>query len=125
MGFALSYLAMAALRGNLMVVIIGVIWVFVGRAIRGISHLREHPGDVRVLPMLALITIYISLPVKAWAFVTMNTQGWLTRQSNQIGGEGQTEASLNSQTTAFPQRELEMVEPLRERSVGMSEESMS
>lgn len=125
MGLALSYLVLAGVRGNFTMVVIGVLWVFIGRAIRGISHLREHPEDLRVLPILALITIYISLPIKAWAFVTMNTQGWLTRQSNQIGGEGQTEASLYSHPTALLQRDLEVVAPLRERSVGMSEEGMS
>lgn len=94
MGLALSYLLFTALRGDLTLLAIGLAWLFVGRAIRGFSHLREHPKDILALPLLALVTIYISLPIKLWAFFTMNTHGWLTRQTNRIGGEGQTEASL-------------------------------
>jgi N-acetylglucosaminyltransferase len=41
-----------------------------------------------------LLTIVIALPVKVYAFLTMNRHGWLTRNANQMGGEGQTAASL-------------------------------
>jgi len=34
------------------------------------------------------------LPIKLYAFVTMNKQGWLTRSADTIGGEGQDAASL-------------------------------
>jgi hypothetical protein len=36
----------------------------------------------------------ISLPVKLYAFATMNKQGWLTRTSDQVGGAGQSAGSL-------------------------------
>ena len=36
----------------------------------------------------------IALPIKTYAFFTMNVQGWLTRRSDQLGGEAQTAASL-------------------------------
>jgi hyaluronan synthase len=106
MGLALSYLVATLVRGELLLLLIGLAWVFIGRAIRGFSHLREHPRDILALPLLTLMTIYIALPIKAWAFLTMNTQGWLTRRSDQIGGEGQTEASLYGNA------------PLLEREVG-------
>ncbi|MHA6779543.1 hypothetical protein ACVGOW_00860 [Pseudonocardia saturnea] len=38
----------------------------------------------------------VALPIKTWAFVTMNKQGWLTRHADQVGGEGQDEASLTT-----------------------------
>jgi hyaluronan synthase len=37
----------------------------------------------------------ISLPIKLYAFVTMNKQGWLTRGSTSIGGEGQSASTLS------------------------------
>jgi N-acetylglucosaminyltransferase len=40
------------------------------------------------------MTIIVALPVKTYAFVTMNHHGWLTRKSDQIGGEAQSAASL-------------------------------
>ena len=38
----------------------------------------------------------VALPIKTWALLTMNTQGWLTRKAGMIGGEGQDEASLSN-----------------------------
>jgi cellulose synthase/poly-beta-1,6-N-acetylglucosamine synthase-like glycosyltransferase len=94
MGFAMGYLALSVINANWGLLLFGLVWVLLGRALRGISHLREHPRDIVALPLLALVTIIIALPIKTWAALTMNTHGWLTRQHTQIGGEGQTEASL-------------------------------
>jgi len=69
-------------------------WLLVGRGIRGWSNLRRNPIDIFFLPILALTVIFIALPVKLYAFVTMNKQGWLTRSATQIGGEGQTAKTL-------------------------------
>jgi cellulose synthase/poly-beta-1,6-N-acetylglucosamine synthase-like glycosyltransferase len=79
---------------GLLVPLVAVSWVFVGRTIRGLSHLREHPEDIFVAPVVALVVIMIALPIKAWALVTMNKHGWLTRKSDLIGGESQDQASL-------------------------------
>ena len=49
------------------------------RAIRGFSHLREHPREILLAPLMALVVAIIALPVKLWAACTMNRQGWLTR----------------------------------------------
>jgi N-acetylglucosaminyltransferase len=67
------------------------VWIMFARAVRGVSHLREHPKDIVILPLVAAMVIFVSLPVKLYAFFTMNKQGWLTRNANQIGGDGQTE----------------------------------
>ena len=34
--------------------------------------------------------------VKGYALLTMNRQGWLTRDSSSLGGEGQSAASLTA-----------------------------
>ena len=59
----------------------------------------RHPRDILLLPVLSLVVIMISLPIKLFAFVTMNKQGWLTRTSDQIGGEGQSAATLTGVNT--------------------------
>lgn len=74
-------------------------WLVLGRAVRGLSHLRQHPGDILILPLVALLTVFIALPVKTYAIVTMNRQGWLTRHSDLVGGEGQGAASLSAESS--------------------------
>jgi len=43
---------------------------------------------------VAVLTIIIALPIKTYAFLTMNKHGWLTRNAGQLGGDGQSAASL-------------------------------
>ena len=69
-------------------------WLLLGRGIRGISHLRREPKDLLILPVFALTVILVALPIKVYAFATMNRQGWLTRHTDQIGGDGQGARSL-------------------------------
>ena len=80
---------------------LGLAWLFIGRAIRSFSHLRRKPSDLLILPLVTLVIMLVALPIKAWAFVSMNKQGWLTRRAGLVGGEGQSEASL----TASPRTE--------------------
>jgi hyaluronan synthase len=74
---------------------VAVAWMFVGRAIRSISHLQRRPSDLVLLPLVTLVIILVALPLKTYAMITMNKQGWLTRRSDLAGGEAQTEASLS------------------------------
>jgi cellulose synthase/poly-beta-1,6-N-acetylglucosamine synthase-like glycosyltransferase len=94
MGFAVTYLFAWVLHPEKLVAVAAVGWLLLGRGVRGISHLRERPSDIWLLPLVAVLTITIALPVKAYALLTMNTHGWLTRNADQIGGEAQTAASL-------------------------------
>jgi hyaluronan synthase len=100
MGMALGYLLLSRLeltpRGGLVV----LFWLLVGRGIRGLSHLARNPRDLYLLPLLALVVIGIALPIKLYAFLTMNKQGWLTRSSDRIGGEGQHAGTLQTAASA-------------------------
>ncbi len=77
-------------------------WLFVGRAIRSISHLRRRPSDLLILPLVTLVIAMVALPIKTYALVTMNKQGWLTRRADLTGGEGQDEASLSASPAVQP-----------------------
>ena len=82
--------------------VLSLSWVFVGRAIRSVSHLRRRPSDLLILPLVALVIAMVALPIKTYAFLTMNKQGWLTRRADLTGGEGQDEASLTSTPAGAP-----------------------
>ncbi|MGH3204519.1 MAG: glycosyltransferase [Streptosporangiaceae bacterium] len=94
MGFAVAYLIFWVLHPQPIIAVIAVAWLLAGRGLRGISHLRERPSDIWLLPAVAVLTIAIALPVKLYAFATMNVHGWLTRSADQIGAEAQSASSL-------------------------------
>jgi N-acetylglucosaminyltransferase len=74
--------------------VLALAWLLIGRTIRSLSHLRRKPADVVLLPVVVLVIAFVALPIKTYALFTMNRQGWLTRWSDLVGGEGQDEASL-------------------------------
>lgn len=96
MGMALAYLIFARLDLTPIGIAAAAAWLLLGRGVRGYSHLRRHPRDLLILPVLALTVIFIALPIKLLAFATMNKQGWLTRRAGQVGGDGQASASLTA-----------------------------
>jgi len=91
---ALSVVGVALLHQHWDLMALGFGGMLAGRTIRSISHLREHPRDIMILPLVTVVVVLVALPIKVWAALTMNTHGWLTRASNRMAGEGQTEASL-------------------------------
>jgi N-acetylglucosaminyltransferase len=99
MGLSMWYLLASRLELTTVGISAAVGWLLLGRGIRGISHLRCHPGEILLLPLLALTVIFIALPIKLYAFVTMNKQGWLTRSADAIGGEGQAARTLATGAT--------------------------
>jgi hyaluronan synthase len=94
MGIALGYLAHWVFHPGQYIATIALVWLLIGRSIRGLSHLRRKPKDILILPLVALTTVFIALPVKTFAILTMNRQGWLTRHSNLIGAEAQSAATV-------------------------------
>jgi cellulose synthase/poly-beta-1,6-N-acetylglucosamine synthase-like glycosyltransferase len=96
MGLTMFYLIFNRLDPTPFGVAAAVCWLLLGRGIRGISHLRRHPKDILILPVLAVTVILVALPIKLYAFATMNRQGWLTRHADTLGGDGQDAASLST-----------------------------
>jgi N-acetylglucosaminyltransferase len=94
MGMTLGYLLFSRLELTPLGIALAAGWVLLGRGIRGWSHLRRHPRDLVLLPLMTVTVILVALPIKVWAFVTMNRQGWLTRRAGQVGGDGQTARTL-------------------------------
>ncbi|WP_231554567.1 glycosyltransferase [Arthrobacter sp. L77] len=102
MGLTMFYLIFNRLDFTALGIAAALCWLLLGRGIRGVSHLRRHPRDILILPVLAFAVILVALPIKLYAFATMNKQGWLTRHADQIGGDGQDAVSLESRTDAAP-----------------------
>lgn len=94
MGLTLWYLVFHRLELTVVGIGLTLAWLLTGRAVRGYSHWRRTPRDLVLLPVVAAVIIFIALPIKLYAFFTMNRQGWLTRHADQIGGDGQSAASL-------------------------------
>jgi hyaluronan synthase len=100
MGIAMVYLARWLGHPHQYLASIAIGWLLLGRAVRGSSHLVRHPGDIFVLPLVAVLTVFIAIFVKSYALVTMNKQGWLTRDTTSVGGEGQSAATLTARAHA-------------------------
>lgn len=98
MSLAIMFLIIAAFTAPTPVVMFLFAWCFIGRAIRGISHLRRHPRSIVLLPLIVGVTILMAVPIKLYAAFSMNRQGWLTRTEGQVGGEGQGNKTLVGRT---------------------------
>jgi hyaluronan synthase len=94
MALALGYLLFSRLELTGHGAALAAAWLLVGRGIRSFSHLRRHPAEIFLLPLYTLVVILVALPIKTYALITMNKQGWLTRTSDLIGGEGQGASTL-------------------------------
>jgi len=100
MGFTIGYILVSRLEPTPIAIGAVALWLLVTRGIRGFSHLRRHPVEIFLLPLVALVVMFIALPIKLYAFVTMNKQGWLTRKAGQVGGDGQNTRSLGIEVAA-------------------------
>ncbi|NHC13416.1 glycosyltransferase [Motilibacter sp. E257] len=97
MGLTITYLLFSRLdfsSGVGMGILLAAAWLLVGRGIRGAAHLRRHPQELLLLPVVAVVVVLIALPIKLYAFVTMNKQGWLTRSADSVGAEAQGSSTL-------------------------------
>ncbi|GAB2460353.1 cellulose synthase/poly-beta-1,6-N-acetylglucosamine synthase-like glycosyltransferase [Conyzicola lurida] len=94
MGLTIAYIVMSRLDFTVIGITATAVWLLLTRGIRGFSHLKRHPQEIFLLPVVALVVILIALPIKLYAFVTMNKQGWLTRHADTVGGDGQTARTL-------------------------------
>jgi N-acetylglucosaminyltransferase len=94
MALSLWYLIFSRLELTWHGLLVASLWLLVGRGIRGYSFLSRHPREILLLPLYALVVVFVALPVKGYAILTMNKQGWLTRSNDQVGGDGQTASTL-------------------------------
>ncbi|NAZ74481.1 glycosyltransferase [Kineococcus sp. T13] len=94
MALTLGYLLFSRLELTPQGIALAAAWLLVGRGIRSYSHLRRHPAEIFLLPLYALVVIFIALPIKTYAIITMNKQGWLTRSADSATAEGQSSATL-------------------------------
>lgn len=94
MGLTLFYLIFSRLELTTVGILATLAWLLLGRGIRGFSHLRRYPADLVILPVVVFAVILVALPIKVYAFATMNKQGWLTRHADQVGGDSQDAHTL-------------------------------
>jgi hypothetical protein len=83
MGATIWYGSRWISQGGWIAVAIVLGWAVAGRALRAMSHLMENPREIVLAPLVAVTIAVIALPIKTWAALTMNKQGWLTRQEGQ------------------------------------------
>jgi len=100
MGITVGYLAFSRLDSTTIGIVATLAWLMLGRGVRGFSNLRRNPSDIVLLPLVAFVVVLIALPIKLYAFVTMNKQGWLTRHADRVGGDGQTASTLTESPAA-------------------------
>ncbi|WP_369812512.1 glycosyltransferase [Kineosporia sp. A_224] len=104
MGMALGYLVGSRSEATWASAGLAAAWLMGGRLVRSASHLVRRPLDLFLLPLVTLVVIFVSLPIKANALVTMNKQGWLTRAADRQGADGQTFDTLAPELPAAPVR---------------------
>ncbi len=69
-------------------------WLLLGRAIKGVGHLFSEPSTLLYIPLITAVFIVVMIPVKFYALVTMNVQGWITRREDAGVAEGQSSSTL-------------------------------
>lgn len=70
-------------------------WLILGRAVKGFRHLRNRPRAVLLLPFISAVFIVVMIPIKLFALLTLNRQGWVTRTEEYAIAEGQGSATLS------------------------------
>ena len=103
MAAAIYYTASWAASGGPIAFVVALTWAVLGRGLRGLSHLRENPRDVAIIPLMALIVAGIALPIKIWAAFTMNRHGWLTRtDAERVQGQGEITGAAQPAAPTVP-----------------------
>ncbi|MDO8107204.1 glycosyltransferase [Isoptericola sp. b441] len=105
MGAAMFYGTIWVMRGQLVALAAVLAWFVIGRSLRGLSHLMERPKDLLIAPVVAVMVLVIALPIKVWAAITMNKQGWLTR-TDDSRVQGQSEVAEADAPAAVPEKEV-------------------
>ena len=56
-------------------ILLVLVWACAARAVRGFSHLREHPAHLLLTPVMVAVVLFIALPVRAWACLFDESSG--------------------------------------------------
>jgi hyaluronan synthase len=72
------------------------VWLLAGRALKGFRHIRQDPSSLLFLPFIALVFIALMIPIKLYALLTLNRQGWVTRTADNAVAEGQASSTLST-----------------------------
>jgi cellulose synthase/poly-beta-1,6-N-acetylglucosamine synthase-like glycosyltransferase len=91
-----SLIALSIPTGNDVLAGAIALWLLVGRAIKGWRHVAEHPSALLLLPFIALVFIVVMIPIKLYALLTLNRQGWVTRRTDDAVAEGQGSNTLSN-----------------------------
>ena len=84
------------------IVLVITIWLLVGRSIKGIGHLVREPRTLLYLPLITVIFVGVMIPIKIYALVTLNRQGWITRTQNESVAAGQGSSTLDLPVSEIP-----------------------
>ena len=95
MGAAIWYGSRWISEGGWIAVAIVLGWAVAGRALQRPVAPDGEPREIVLAPLVAVTIAVIALPIKTWAALTMNKQGWLTRQEGQRV-QGQAEIGVCS-----------------------------
>lgn len=88
--------ALALAEGRLPVAGAIALWLLAGRALKGFRHLREQPAALLLLPFITVVFVVVMVPIKLYALLTLNRQGWVTRRSDAGVADGQASSTLST-----------------------------
>ena len=91
-----SLLAFAVVEGLTLLAVAIAVWLMLGRAIKGFRHLANDPAALLMLPFVTVVFIAVMIPIKLYALLTLNRQGWVTRTTDDAVAEGQASSTLSS-----------------------------
>jgi hyaluronan synthase len=71
----------ALYTGNLILAGSIIIWWMISRFLKSLPYLQKNPRDLWMVPLFVVLGFVLGL-LKIYALMTMNRQGWLTRQAS-------------------------------------------
>jgi N-acetylglucosaminyltransferase len=103
LSIATYFLVLGLLKHHWVLAVLAASWVMAGRALKGFRHLFQGPEALLFLPLVTLVFIVVMIPVKFYALLTLNKQGWITRRADGGVADGQDNASLGP-SLGLPER---------------------
>ena len=83
------------------VAFITIMWLLIGRSIKGLGHLIREPSTIVFLPVITIVFVAVMIPIKFYALFTLNKQGWITRTRDGAVATGQGADTLDLPSSSF------------------------